>query len=227
MIKKVKLFLGISILINVIIVSLFAYKVFNNWFETGVLKNSFRESIFNAIPNDYGKIYFVGDSHTEAFELNELLNNKDVRNRGIWGDASKNVLKRFNGIIRQHPKKIFLMIGVNDICSGVKNDRIYANVEKIIKTAKDSLPATKLYIESVLPTTNPILHSKESTILKITELNTKYKELASKYDATYIDLYSHFIQNEELKLEYSNDGLHLNGKGYLELAKLIKPFVEE
>ncbi|TDD96153.1 GDSL-type esterase/lipase family protein [Flavobacterium cellulosilyticum] len=223
---EIKLILGLSLIINVLLIATFAFKFYNNWFEIGVLKSSFRESIFNSAPDDFGKIYFVGDSDTEAFELNEFLQNKDVRNRGIWGDVSSNIIKRLDNIIRQRPKKIFLMIGQNDICSGRSIDTIIANVEQFIKISKASLPDVELYIESALPSNEPILHSKEKTIDRLKKLNAGYKILAKKHDVTYIDLFHHFIEDNEIKKEYSFDGSHLNGKGYLLLAKLLKPHVE-
>ncbi len=223
---EIKILLGLSIFINLILIAVFIYKLYNNWFEMGVLKSPFRESIFNAAPYDYGKIYFVGDSDIEAFELNEFLQNKNVRNRGVWGDTSGNVLKRIDNIIKQWPEKIFLMIGQNDICAGIDNKKIVSNVEKFIKLSKASLPDVKFYLESVLPTDQPILHSNEKTIDRIKKLNAEYKLLASKYNVIYIDLFNNFIHDDGLKKEYSFDGLHLNGIGYLLLAKLLKPYVD-
>ena len=112
--------------------------------------------------------------------MNEFLNNKDVRNRGIWGDVSSNVIKRIHNILRQRPKKIFLKIGGNDICSGIDNDRIIANVEQFIKLSKTNLPNVKLYIISEFPTYQPILNSNEKAIFRIKKLNAEYKLLARK-----------------------------------------------
>jgi lysophospholipase L1-like esterase len=224
--NKTEYLLGLSIFLNIILIATFAYKLYNNWFEISVLKAPFRESMFEAAPNDTGKIYFIGDSDIEAFELNEFLNNKNVRNRGIWGDVSSNVIKRMDNILKQRPEKIFLMIGENDICSGIDNDRIIANVEQFIKLSRASAPNVKLYIISELPTNQPILHSKEKAIDRIKTLNEGYKILANKYDVTYIDLFPNFIQDDELKKEiYFDDGAHLNGAGYLLFAKLLKPYV--
>jgi lysophospholipase L1-like esterase len=223
---KVRLALSVSLLVNACALSLVGYKVYNNWFEASVLKAPFRTSFFDTAPVEKGKIYFVGDSHTEAFELNELLYNQDVRNRGIWGDVSANVLKRMDNIIKAKPRKIFLMIGVNDICSGVPTASIASNVEQIIKTSKASIPGVTIYLESVLPTNQNILHSNESTINKIQELNSAYTKLSLKYNVNYIDLFPIFLGSEGLKDEYSFDGLHLNGQGYLVLAQILKPYVD-
>lgn len=224
---KLKIVLGISLLINIILITTFAYKLYNNWFEIGVLKAPFRESMFAAAPLDSGKIYFIGDSDIEAFELNEFLKNGNVRNRGIWGDVSSNVLKRMDNILNQQPEKIFLMIGENDICSGIDNKKIIANVEQLIKISMTRLPNVKLYLISEFPCNQPILHSNEKATDRIKKLNAEYKLLASKYNVTYIDLFPNFIKGDELNKDYYfDDGAHLNGSGYALFAKLLKPYVD-
>jgi lysophospholipase L1-like esterase len=223
--KKSLLPLAASLAINVLLVSIFAYKVYHNWFEPGVLKAPFRESVFNAIPVDTAKVYFVGDSHTEAFELNELLHNSDVRNRGIWGDVSSNVLKRMQDVAQRSPKKVFLMIGVNDICGGIEVEEVSANMERIVKLLKSNSPQTQVYVESVLPTNQKILHSQASATERIQLLNERYKLMCKKNKLVYVDLFPHFRQGDGLKKQYSFDGLHLNGNGYLRLAECLEPYV--
>jgi beta-mannosidase len=51
--------------------------------------------------------------------------------------------------------------------------------------------------------------------------------LAEKEGATYIDLYSHFIDKQTGKMNttYTNDGLHLLGKGYLKWVEIVKPYI--
>jgi lysophospholipase L1-like esterase len=225
--RKILLFLIISVIVNILLAGIFAYKYYHNWFESGVLKSPFRESIFNAAPNDTGKIHFVGDSHTEAFELNELLHNADTRNRGVWGDRSDNVLKRLNSVIVHKPRKIFLLIGVNDICAGKSVQSVLNNVDKIIKKSKGLVPGVRIYLESLLPTNTPILHSTEKTIDKLKLVNEGFKTIAAKHSIQYIDLFPYFVEGDGLKAAYSSDGLHLNGTGYIKLAGLLKPYVDE
>lgn len=46
---------------------------------------------------------------------------------------------------------------------------------------------------------------------------------------TYIDLYSHFVDEEtgKMNVEYTNDGVHLLGKGYKKWVEIIKPYVDK
>ena len=47
--------------------------------------------------------------------------------------------------------------------------------------------------------------------------------------ATYIDLYSHFVDEKtgKMNIEYTNDGLHLLGKGYLKWVDIVKPYINK
>ena len=215
----------LSLFLNIVLVSIFAYKIYHNWFENTVLKLSFRTSIFNGAPKKDGLIYFVGDSHTEAFELNEYLNNSQVRNRGIWGDVTKIVLHRMDSIVTLKPSKIFLLIGVNDILSGVSVEKTYDNMTKIVEKIKDKSPSTIIYIQSVLPTDNKIFHSNSSATAAVISLNKKYRLLDDHKKVRFINLYPAFEENGVLKKELSFDGLHLTGKGYVLWSSLLKPYL--
>lgn len=108
---KNKILLFLSLFANCLLLSVFAYKLYNNWFSPTVFKLPFRTSIFNEAPKKEGLVYFIGDSHTEAFELNEFLENKDVRNRGVWGDMTETMLPRVKQVAALKPKAVFIMIG--------------------------------------------------------------------------------------------------------------------
>ena len=63
----------------------------------------------------------------------------------------------------------------------------------------------------------------------VLEINRLLQEKAVEGRFTYIDLHSHFRNEEDGKMnpEYSNDGLHLLGKGYLLWMQIVLPYVNE
>ncbi|RZJ56815.1 MAG: hypothetical protein EOO55_04560, partial [Hymenobacter sp.] len=81
------------------------------------------------------------------------------------------------------------------------------------------------FIESVLPTNWTIIHSKDRAVDRIKYLNELYRLMCKKHDLIYVDLFPGFLEGNELKQEYSFDGIHLNGKGYVYLANCLKPYV--
>jgi len=223
---KYKILLYLSLFANCALLSVFAYKIHNNWFAPTVFKLPFRTSIFNQAPKKTGLIYFIGDSHTEGFELNEFLENKDVRNRGVWGDMTETMLPRVKQIALSKPKKVFIMIGVNDVLSGKSPEEISENLKKAISEIKKASPGTKIFVESVLPTGNLIAHSGKPAFLTVFALNKLYEVDAKTSGAEYIALFPAFLGQNGLKREFdSGDGLHLNGLGYQKWSEIIHPYL--
>src|SRR5689334_13421403 len=74
-----------------------------------------RVAAFEKEPVVPGRIIFLGNSITQLGDWKKLLNDTTVINRGIAGDITFGVLKRLDDVIRRHPSKIFLLIGINDI----------------------------------------------------------------------------------------------------------------
>ena len=70
---------------------------------------------FELLPNRKKEIVFLGNSITARGNWSEWFNNKRIINRGISGDRTDGVLYRLDEVISSKPKKIFLLIGVNDI----------------------------------------------------------------------------------------------------------------
>jgi len=58
-------------------------------------------------------------------------------------------------------------------------------------------------------------------------INNHLKNIAKEDGLTYIDLFSVFAdENNRLKKEYTHDGLHVNGEGYLLWKKTIEKYVQ-
>lgn len=79
-----------------------------------------RTTLFNELTIPPNSIVFLGDSLTFRTEWSELFPEEIVINRGIGRDTTAGVLKRLDHIIEAKPKKIFILIGVNDLKSQKK-----------------------------------------------------------------------------------------------------------
>jgi len=186
-----------------------------------------RKSLFELLPDDPEEIIFLGNSLTNGCEWQELFNNPKIKNRGINGDYTVGVLNRLDEIVRAKPKKIFLMIGVNDLGRDIPVDTVIKNYQKILDTIKIRSPKTEIFMQSVLPDNLEISPNRQPIQL-ILDLNKKLKILASKNDITFIDLYPSFIdKNGYLDSSLTNDGLHLMGKGYLIWKKIIMKYIDK
>jgi hexosaminidase len=184
-------------------------------------------SMFSAMPTIDQPIIMLGDSITEGARWNELFNNPNVINRGIGGDTSSGVLKRLDEVIRHKPRKLFLMIGTNDIGFGLDTQTIVRNIESILTQVKEQSPSTEIFVQSVLPVnisaSSPFLHNNKGILL----LNEQIKKQCAGLNIEYIDLHLHFLDgNENLRSELTNDGLHLLGTGYLLWKELIAIYLK-
>lgn len=188
-----------------------------------------RATLFEELPVTSKDIIFLGNSITNGGEWAELLNNKHVKNRGISGDVCMGVYDRLDAILKGKPAKIFLLIGINDVSRGTPADTIVNRIGKIVKKIKKNSPKTKLYLQSILPVTDHYKmfgnHTRHWQMVK--GIKEKLVGLAESEKVTYIDLYSHFVDSVtgKMNVQYSNDGLHLLGKGYLKWAEIVKPYV--
>lgn len=184
-----------------------------------------RKSIFEVLPEDNEEIIFLGCSLTEYGQWNELFNNPKVKNRGIGGDATKGVLNRLDRILSTQPRKIFLKVGTNDLRQKVPMDTIVANYSKIVATIMQKSPSTQIIVKSVLPVNNRMNNYKISNE-DIIKLNSYIRSIAEKNSLIYLDLHSHFAGKDNQLLEdYTFDGIHLNGRGYLLWKSLIEEYV--
>ncbi len=188
-------------------------------------------TLFNIIPVEPGDIVFLGNSITDGGEFSELFDDITIKNRGISSDVISGVIERLYQIVDHSPSKIFLLIGINDVSHNLSVDRLAEEYGKLVREIREKAPDTRLYIQSVMPINNDFgryrnLKGKESTVVRF---NERIKEIASVNGAVYVDLWPALADPStgKLKKEFTNDGLHLLGKGYKAWADAIRPLVKE
>ncbi|WP_299756528.1 GDSL-type esterase/lipase family protein [uncultured Pontibacter sp.] len=180
---------------------------------------------FRAYPNSRKDIIFLGNSLTAHPNWSELLELKHAKNRGISGDITFGVLERLNEVTEGKPSKVFLLIGINDISRNIPDSLILENYKKIVKRVKAESPATKLYIQTLLPTNNTFTKFKRHYNREehVFWLNKELKQLAAAENITLIDLYPEFTDSEgKLREAYTHDGLHLTYEGYQKWAEILR-----
>ena len=181
-----------------------------------------RVSLFNSLEVKDDALIMLGNSITASCNWSELFNNDKIINRGIGGDTTEGILKRIDFLKNCNPDAVFLLIGTNDLSLGKTPDEIISNYGKIIKTITEYNPRLNLFIQSVLPiNTNLFILPPKYDNNTIQLLNKMIKNLEGGR-VKYINLYDKFLDdNGNLKIEYSNDGLHLNGSGYLQWQGIL------
>lgn len=189
-----------------------------------------KTSLFEILPITGNDIVFLGNSITDGGEFNELFGMTNIKNRGIRSDVIPGVEKRLRQVTDGKPKKIFLLIGINDVSHNLSVKELARRYESLVKKIRTQSPTTKLYVQSVMPINNSIgkyksLRGKEATIKKF---NEEIKRIARENGATYVNLWPALADSQgNLKKAYTNDGLHLTGAGYKAWAGSIKSLVTE
>jgi lysophospholipase L1-like esterase len=181
-------------------------------------------TLFRLLPNTKGEIVFLGNSITDIGEWAEIWQNKKVRNRGISGDNTFGVLARLDEITSAKPAKVFIMIGINDIAKETPDSVIIANYKKIINRIQSESPKTKIIVQSLLPTNNDFTEFKrhQNKIEHVLFINTTLENYCKEIELIYVDLYTAFLdENKKLDKKYTNDGLHINGYGYMKWKEVL------
>ena len=183
-----------------------------------------KTSHFETLPDQKDEIIFLGDSLIEQARWDELFGIPHILNRGSGGDITGAMLWRLPEVTRRRPRKVFIMIGTNDLALLVKVSAILDNYEKMIQRIHTASPRTEIYIHSLLPVWGKWKGLRDNEHIR--EVNQKLLLLAKKHHCTYINLFSSFVdENGELRKDLSFDGLHLNGKGYLLWKEKIGSYV--
>ena len=188
-----------------------------------------RKSVFEILgksDSTQNKIVMLGDSITNFCEWSEFFPDSNILNRGIVGDTPNGIRKRLDAVAKVKPDMIFLMIGINcfSLCFNL-NEAMEA-YNNMLKEIRYKLPNVKLYLQSVLPIRNGAnIHISNND--NIIALNKYIAEIASDYEAEFINIYDYFCDNTgQMKETLSVDGIHLNGNGYKLWTDKIRKYVK-
>lgn len=241
----IEMTLVISLIINFLILGLSSFWVYRkggipyltwklSFFRTSNLRHKFmydtpfywdKKSHFDTLPTSDIEIIFLGDSLTDLCEWHELFKGFPIKNRGICGDTTEGILNRLDKVIEAQPRKIFLLIGINDINQGRAVGDIFKSYSQIVASIKVLSPRTQVMMQSLLPVNNQKFPN-HGVNDKVRALNSKLQELANELSFQYINLFSVFLDsNQELDAQYTTDGIHLNGQGYLLWQKNIEKYI--
>jgi lysophospholipase L1-like esterase len=164
----------------------------------------------------------LGDSLSLWFPHKLLPEDRNWLNQGISGETSRGLLERLDLFNRTQPETILVMIGINDLIRGVKDQEILDHQQGIINYLHQQHPQTQIILQSILP------HGGEETTWegrqkllaipnqRIRKLNGALEQIARGWGVKYLNLYPLFANKQgNLRSELTSDGLHLNPQGYL------------
>jgi lysophospholipase L1-like esterase len=164
----------------------------------------------------------AGDSLSLWFPPELLPQERSWLNQGISGETSAGLLNRLELFDDTQPEVIFVMIGINDLMRGMKDETVLANQQQIIHYLRRVHPQSQVVVQSILPHggKESSCQGKEHLLAisnnRIREINRQLEAIAKKEGASYLDLFPLFTNDQgNLQPNLSTDGLHLSQEGYL------------
>lgn len=162
--------------------------------------------------NAKADIVFFGDSLTYYGDFSSVFPDKVVCNLGLRGDTIQGMIDRVEQVALLEPKVVFLMGGINDV--GILPSNVFEKCYEtlllhIIKQANGA----KIFVQSMLPVNNKqfSIGCNNEQILKS---NILINLLCVRYELSFIDLYSLYINDNVLPEELTIDGIHLYPSSY-------------
>ncbi|MCW9708407.1 SGNH/GDSL hydrolase family protein [Fodinibius salsisoli] len=221
--------------LSIFLLSVLILPAQNSWAQETEEKPDFgayyyhKKGLFEALPNASNEIIWLGDSITDGNQWAELFGNHRMKNRGISGDITDGVLYRLDEVTESKPAKVFIMIGVNDFARDRSVDDVLSNYKEIVNRIREASPETEIYIQSILPVNDDFTqfpsHTDETSDIK--EANRQLQQLAEEKGAVYINLFDEMsVQDDKLNPDYTEDGLHLNGQGYLVWKSAVEQYLD-
>ena len=180
------------------------------------------------------QIVLIGDCLIENLDIGKHYNGLSIYNNGISGDTTELLISTlYKRAIKYKPKKLFISIGSNDMGfekSSVKD--IYDNIITIVEEVKKRSKDTEIHIVSVIPVNPAIMDYINREYVdsrdnhEISMLNYYLKNYVRKNKLKYVDI-TKYLKNdfEQLNLDYTLDGFHLNEIGYNVVSEQIKIYI--
>ena len=192
-----------------------------------------RYDSFKVLEPAEGSILFLGNSITdmhcwpEAFKTSEG-NYLPIVNRGVSGTYSTEQSDNLESYLANKPKKVFMMIGTNDLASSgglnFTGEQILAYVKSIVERIRMRSPETKIYLYSIL--NNNTSNREQARWLHTNEIVKAYVDETNADWLTYIDLYDKLTGIASGGV-WSYDYLHLTAAAYKVWCESICQYLEE
>ena len=167
------------------------------------------------------QLIFLGDSHMEQCEWQEVLPEYRCANRGIGGETTAGLLQRLLTLPEKgNGRVVILQSGINDLFAGESPEEIIKNYGLIC----DSLRGRGFRL--MLTLVFPVRYLKEVNE-QVPVLNKGIRTLAEERKLPVIFINPRISEGEKLSSAFTADGVHLNARGYAlwleEIRKKLPP----
>ena len=187
--------------------------------------NGMRATYFSMMPVSTNDVLVFGDEFIKNGEWQELLGNRNVKNRGTgWGyggdiaTTSRLVDATYanTGVTKENAKAIFIYTGTGDCNGSTAIETVKANYKALVEKVAQKSPASKIYLMALCPTNNA-----SNNTSRISVLNEYMKSIATG-NISYVDTYTPFLNGNVANTKYFYPSNYLGGLGYAKMANIMK-----
>lgn len=156
----------------------------------------------------------AGDSQLARGDWARLLPEHSLAMRAIDGETSAQLLDRADTLRVNGARGVVILIGINDLIQGAAPAAVCANVARLLNTLSDR----DQIVLGVLPT------SAAGWNQQVQALNICLQTVALQNGTQFVRA---LPDSAPIAPELTSDGLHLNERGYLKLAGVIRHALKE
>jgi len=152
-----------------------------------------------------------------------------ILNRGIGGDITPHIAKRFDAdVVQLRPRNVVILAGTNDVAyltdKGKNEEEILADVTASLESMMDAAKAADINVLvcSVLPTNDQYRRHNEHPELRA-RINERLKAACQAKKCIYVDYASQMQEADgTLRKDLARDGLHPHWAGYRIMARMLQ-----
>ena len=184
-----------------------------------------RATYFSMLPINNEDVLVFGDEFIKNGEWQELLGNRNVKNRGTgWGyggdiaTTSKIVDATYanTGVEKKDAKAIFIYTGTGDCNGSTAIETVKSNYKALVDKVAQKSPTSKIYLMALAPTNNATTNTS-----RIAVLNSYMQSLATG-NIRYVDTYTPLLNGNVANTKYFYPSNYLGGLGYVVMANAMK-----
>ncbi len=183
------------------------------------------EARYDKFPHTPAGIIFAGDSLIASGHWAEFYG--EIHNRGVGGETTSGFLDRLDTIIESKPRKIFLLMGTNDLAKGVPVAQFVRNYRSILERIRKESPDTVLRVIGILPINPEAPGELVQNNAQVAEANVELKKLVAEFAGVeFVDISGPLLdESGRPRNEYYLDKVHLSVDGFLAIRQSLAPYM--
>ncbi len=175
-----------------------------------------KDDLYRTFPISSKDYVMVGDDLVDRGIWNEFFGTDRIKNRGIATETSAGTAVRLPQLTAQHPAKLFICTGTNDLKKGFRTpQQVAREVAFMALEAAQNSPSTQVYVVGLPPT-----GSEQTQTNRLLAEALADPGIGQKGKKT---LYIDFPQVSEAA---DFEGLSMNAAGYCKWAAVLAPYLK-